>query len=632
MCGIAGFLRRDGWGDRQLSPMLDSIDHRGPDDRGTYLDEIVALGSTLLAIVDIGYGHQPVIRPFGGETYVGVFNGEVYNYRALRHELEAAGFHFSTDCDTEVAVAAFAVWGDAAAQRLDGQFALVLWEARRGRLTLVRDPFGIKPLFCSTADGGLAFASEPKAILTLPGISRQPDVDAIREYFLHGFAFAAGYSLSHRSFFRGIRSLPPGHMMHWTRREGLTVTPYFRFPLHLGSPIDNRIDAVAEMEQAVAASAEASMMGDAPLGVALSGGLDSSIITSVAAAANARAGRPPLLASCIRYGAQAINEDAAHATLLAEWLGDRAPVRLVFSSLEPEHYLADVDALVTKFDEPHWEVKQLAMFNNYRALKAHGAKVVLTGEGADELFFGYYHRFPGFRNPVITSAARFRELWSARIPQVMSLLSDTGEADLRRLQDEAINLFYAPYCAAGERPDRAMQCWYLATFLHWLLIDNDRCSMAFSLEGRFPFLNRAVFELAFRIAPSLQVGAEFGQEKLILREAFRQRLPEAIWLRRKKAPLPSPLRLSFHRQIERALTAEIDNAHGDLWTVLSRSGVIGFLEAFRIGLAELERSGEEAAGGERLTRYLSLEEPWSVRTPQAFGLLTLFRWWAINFG
>ncbi|MBI4468274.1 MAG: asparagine synthase (glutamine-hydrolyzing) [Acidobacteria bacterium] len=618
-------------GERELAGMLDRISYRGPDDRGTYLDRHFALGNLLLAIVDIGNGRQPLVREFRGETYVAVFNGEIYNYLDLRRELIDQGVEFSTNCDTEVALAAFAVWGESAASRFDGQWALAVWAVNRRRLFLTRDPFGIKPLFYHHQGDFIAFASEPKAILTLPNVPKRPDLDALREYFLHGFAFAAGYSLNHRSFYEGIRSLPPGSFLFWTSDSSPKITRYFHYPLAAQMSGQELHDTARLLEGAVRRSTEASMMGDAPIGVALSGGLDSSVITAIAARVSAERGKSPLLASCITYRSQNRNEDEDHARLLSQWLGPGSPVHLIFSVMEVDSYLVDLDSMIHHFDEPHWEIKQLAMFNNYRALKANGAKVVLTGEGADELFFGYYHQFPGFKNPVIRSTDDFRGVWKARIPDALRLLANTEAGHLEALQEEAIARFYQSVASDGANPDRCMQCWYLATFLHWLLIDNDRCSMAFSLEGRFPFLNRAVYEMAFRIPPSAQVGSDHGHEKLVLRNAFKNALPEQIWRRRRKAPLPSPLKLAFHHPIRDALRAEVDRAPADVWEILDRSGVNTMLEAYSARITDLQRKGLMDDGGDELTRYLRLDEPWSVRTPHAFGLLTFFRWWKLNF-
>lgn len=627
MCGIAGYSRRDASDEQVIARMLSALAHRGPDDRGQFTDTNIALGNTLLAIVGIGSGHQPMSCDCGGETYVGVFNGEIYNYRDIRSQLEAGGQTFKTNCDTEVAVAAFAQWGPDAFTRFEGQWALAIWAIRSRTLVLCRDPLGIKPLFYHCKNDVLVFASEPKALFEHPDVTRAPNLDAIREYFLHGFAFAAGYSLNHRSFFAGVHSVEPGHWMRWTHGAAPQSHRYFDLVEESGRHAHGFEDSVEALRSAVSSSIVASMMGDAPIGVALSGGLDSSIIAAVAAKEAARRGSAPLLSTCITYKEQISNEDARHAALLASHIEDSAPLRLTYSSMSVDDYLADLDLMIRHFDEPHWEVKQLAMFNNYRALKQNGAKVVLTGEGADELFFGYYHRFPGFQNPVIHAAAELETLWGTRLPVVRQLFRHECHDELSGLLAEAVDRFYRPHADRGASPEKCMQCWYLSTFLHWLLIDNDRCSMAFSLEGRFPFLNRRVLDVALSIPASAQVGTEYGQEKLVLRAAFKDMLPTAIWRDRKKSPLPSPLKLAFHFKIAAALRVAMIEVPSTIWDVMDLQRITTLCDRYEADLKGVDAEN----GGEQLTRYLSLSEPWSLRTPHMFGILTLLRWWKMNF-
>lgn len=626
MCAIAGCSTGDGH--RPLETMLDAVRHRGPDDSGIYEDAEIALGNRLLAIVDIGHGKQPFVRNFAGETYVGVFNGELYNFRELRAELENDGFRFATQCDTEVVVAAFAKWRSRCVDRFEGQWAFAIWASKARQLFLCRDPLGIKPLFYHSRDGQIAFASEVKSLLTHPRVSAEPDILAIQEYFLHGFAFASGYSLNHRSFFKNVESLPQGHFLEWNPGGAPRLTRYFQ--LHASDAPLEFEEAVSAVRDALSSSIIASMMGDAPIGVALSGGLDSSIIASVAARENRRLGRQPLLTSSIIYDGQLINEDAEHAVLLEEYLRADAPLRFSYSRMRVDTYLDDLDLMISHFDEPHWEIKQLAMFNNYRNLKSEGAKVVLTGEGADELFFGYFHRFPGFKNPVIDSADELRVLWRTRLPAVEGVFVPSLREQVSHLLDHAIDSIYRPASAAGYDPARCMQQWYLSTFLHWLLLDNDRCSMAFSLEGRFPFLNRRVFELAMRIPPELSVGSDHGEEKLVLRRAFAHLLPEAIARHRKKAPLPSPAKVAYHAKLAAALELAIEDVPGSIWDVLDKRQIQSICSEFQSAVGALAFAQPEA-GGEQLTKYLSLAEPWALRSPQIFGILTLLRWWKMHF-
>ena len=630
MCGIFGFSTRAGVHDtdRILHRMQGVLRHRGPDDSGLYRDDAMALGSVLLSIVDVGHGRQPFARACGDRRVIGVYNGEVYNHRELKARLEdECGCSFETRCDTEVAIAAWAAWGPSALTCFDGQWALAIWDPLTHRLSLARDPFGIKPLYYRAAAGTIVFASEPKALFLHPDVSKAPNREAMAEYWLHGLAFASGYSSSHRSFYAGVEQLPPGHWLEWSPRGAPVIRRYFELPLDQDLRPDAEHETVLHVRQAVTESVRGCLMGDVRVGTALSGGLDSSIITA-AAAHEARAhGASPLLACCIRYQQQAENPDEFHARLLADHLHADAPCRLEYSELSPDDYLDDVDELITAFDEPHWEPKQLAMFRNYRRLAQLGARVVLTGEGADELFFGYYHRFPGFLHPVVESVDMLRASWAKRLPIARQMLAPGAAAPLDTLLDSALERFFAPYVTQGVPPARAMQAWYLHTFLHWLLLDNDRCSMWHRLEGRFPFLTRDVFTLALRIPVNWQVGREHGEEKLMLRRAFADLLPAAI-AQRAKQPLPSPMALPFHAAIADGCARALREVDESFWEVISRDGAMHLLARFREALTSCAGTGS----GADLTRYLALNERWDVRTPQVFALMTMARWWTLNFG
>ena len=628
MCAIVG-CSHDG---DAVTSMLTALHHRGPDHRGEYHDQSsrFSMGSCRLSIMDVSRGVQPMRLAWKDEVFVGVHNGEIYNFRALREELVREGVHFDSDCDTEVVVAAYAVWGDRCVQRFEGQWAFAVWAERAQQLFVCRDPLGIKPIYYCHRGDFIAFASEPKGLFPHPQVPKRPNPSAIQEYFLHGFTFAAGYALNHRSFYEHVESVPPGTWLRWDREGGNVLKRrYFDLATLTHGPIVSEAEAVDAVRDALVSSVHACMMGERPLGVALSGGLDSSIITAVAAKEASTRGIP-LTACAITYEDQNLNEDYEHAMILREHL--RAEGSLLNwgrSALQIDSYLGDLPLMIRHFDEPHWELKQLAMFRNYRELDCQGATVVLTGEGADELFFGYYHRFPGFKDPVISSPAQFEELWSARIPAARSLFRNRKDEEFRSLMTEAIDRFYRPYFDQGMEPDRCMQLWYLSTFLHWLLIDNDRCSMAFSLEGRFPFLNERVLKVAFRIPPQLQMGAVHGQEKAILRKAFSDFLPSEIRFR-KKAPLPSPLDPRYHARILHRLRDAISNASSTIWDILDRGQAEKMAEDFAVKLENCQRSPAPELSGEELTRYITLSQAVDLRSPQIFGLLTLLTWWKEN--
>ncbi len=634
MCGIFGFSSNKtscDIGSNIINNMAKVLGHRGPDDTGFTCANDFWLGNVLLSVVDIGRGHQPFKLTHQGRTYYCVFNGEVYNYIYLQTELKARGFHFKTMCDTEVVLAAFSCWGLEAFSKFVGQWAVAIWDETTKTLHLSRDPFGIKPLYFWHENDFLAFASEPKALFVHPKVSKSPEHKAIIEYFVHGFAFAAGYATGSRSFYRNVKTLPAGHYLKWQKGANPVIRQYFQLPIGQEFSADERNEIVKYVRESVEESIISCLMGDAPIGVALSGGLDSSIITSVTSRFFKKQGKAPLLAACIEYETQSVNEDMDAALILARYLASKAPLNLVTTTMKSEDYLDDLDRMLFHFDEPQWEVKQLAMFKNYETLKRHGAKVVLTGEGADELFFGYYHKFPGFLNPVINSSDELFDLWKRRLPIVKRLIAKDYHESLEPLMRESIFNYCKKYEGLKLEPARKMQCWYIHTFLPWLLLDNDRCSMAHSLEGRFPYLNRQVFEIALKIPVFLQIVDQHGLEKLILRDAFKDVLPPEIWRYRKKSPLPSPVSPVYYKILAKALKQAISDAPHEVWNILDKNGVKNFSEQYSQAVEQVLKEVGFSGLDDTLVAYLRFQDDWSIRMPQAFGLLCLLRWWALNF-
>ncbi|HEX8572889.1 MAG TPA: asparagine synthase (glutamine-hydrolyzing) [Allosphingosinicella sp.] len=626
MCGIFGALGETRGVDARreiAAAMAKVLRHRGPDSHGVFELEQGFIGANRLSIVDIEGGDQPMRRSLGGRGAVIVYNGEIYNLAELREMLVRKGLHPSTHCDTELVLLAYLAFGEACVERFDGQFAFAIWDEADRKLFLARDPAGIKPLFYAEVGKRFVFASEPKALFRHPDVACVPHVPAIAEYLLHGYAFASGYVTGKRSFYEGVTALAPGEIL--TIRDGTrTKRTYWSLPEQ-----SNKECSPAEWGRAVREAMQrriADYVSDeVPVGVALSGGVDSSIIAALAAEELTNRGRE-VIVSTISYAGGQPNDDCSHAEEVAKLLQSRN-LRLRFdrSVLSAEDYLGELDKMLWHFDEPHWEIKQLAMFRNYAKLKQLGAKVVLTGEGADELFFGYYLKFPGFTNPRLSSADDLRAHWRARQGHVMSLFAPAMQAELGRtldtLMEEAIDRYYS--AAPSASPEKRMQAWYFRTFLHWLLTVNDRCSMAFSLEGRFPFLDRDVVDLAFAMPAELNTT---GVGKTILREAFADVLPEAV-VQRPKAPLPSPIDPAFHRVVGQAFDREVEREDDTaLWNVLSRSAARELGGQYSHALNGL--AGRDA---EPLVSYLYLSQPLGLRTPQVFAHLTLQRWWRINF-
>jgi asparagine synthase (glutamine-hydrolysing) len=632
LCGIAGVVAATlnrATREALVQRMIQTLRHRGPDAQRVLSEGAVTFGVARLSIVDRATGSQPMSVDVARRRYSIAYNGEVYNFLELRAALGGEGIALRTRSDTETVLAAHARWGLDAVDRLDGMFAYAVWDSGSSELFLVRDRLGIKPLFY--LDGGemLFFASEPKALLSLPQLNRTPDPAAILEYFLHGSAFAAGYVTGERSFFESIRALPPGHVLRWA--PGRLRIHRFWSPLQeLGPTLATKELAEKEIAEAVRESVQSMLMGEVPVGTALSGGLDSSLLTAEAARATDR-----LTSACITYDPHFADPDARHATLLSQWLNREQTGchHLEYTYISGDRYLAALDEMVQAFDEPHWELRQLAMFENYRTLARAGQTVVLTGEGADELFFGYYHKFPGFKFPVLSSPEDFARFWRQRVPWVQALMAPAFRAkrvstDLAdHLIDRAVRSYLEPCWSATQSQLRAVQCWYLQTFLPWLLMVNDRCSMAHGVEGRFPYLSRQMVALALRIPQEWNI-AEDGlmREKVCLRQAARDRLPVEIWRDRAKSPLPVPIAAHYHECIATRLASEMAQASPEVWEWLDRNAVEKMVADFTV-LARTMRRSE----GETLTAYIPLGRPLQVRTAHLFAVLSFLRWYQLYY-
>ncbi len=634
VCGIAGFVS-EGVAQREreavVHRMLAALHHRGPDAQRVITFETATLGAARLSIVDRKLGHQPMVYEEEGQARAMMaYNGEVYNFLDLRQRLGRDGVRFRTRSDTEVVLASHVRWGESAVAHFDGMFAYAIWDPLQHRLLLVRDRLGIKPLFYVQVKGGLLFASEPKALLASGLATPSPNPLAVVEFFTHGSAFASGYVTHDRTFFQDILALPPGHLLRWDC-ERHEISRYWSPLEDLGHPPPTESCAAAALEQLLVGSVRSMLMGEVLIGTALSGGLDSSAITAVATELLDK----ELLSASITYREDHDDPDARHATLLSNWLNERRPGchRLEYTHLSEATYLQDLDRLVQAFDEPHWEPRQVAMFANYRTLAQHGRTVILTGEGSDELFFGYFQKFPGFRRPASSGPADLIRHWRQRLPWVRNLLRPTFANGLPLqtpddLLHAAVAMYLAPYWRATGDRLRAIQCWYLHTFLPWLLMDNDRCSMAHSLEGRFPFLANDLVAFALKLPPEWNIPREgHTGEKLLLRKTFSQRLPREIWLGRAKSPLPLPQQAAYHRVIADTLAEEIEAAPPGAWEFLSKEFVKATLSDF---LAKVSTIGDTERADESLAAYLPLDAPLEVRTQQLFAILTFLRWYSLR--
>ena len=524
MCGIAGFIAGHGAANAAaLAPMLARIAHRGPDGQGTFVEGPAALGHCRLAIIDLEGGAQPLYSE--DKNLVVVFNGEIYNYRALTAELTALGHTFATRTDTEVLLHGWEQWGRELLPRLRGMFAFALWDRRAGVLFCARDMFGIKPLYyCRCADGTLLFASEIKAFLDHPSFAKRLNTAQLPLYL------SCQYSPGRDTFFAGVQKLLPGHFLEFS--DGIVRTTRWVQPAFL--PGDAPISP-AEIEEVLRGSAAAHKVADVEVAGFLSGGVDSAYLTALAR---------PARTYTISY-AEPKYDESFPARALARSLGVRNRVRRI----SPGEFWDAVPAVQYHMDEPLADAAAVALyFLNREAAK--DVKVVLSGEGADELFGGY----PLYRQAVW--AERWQKMPRAVRRALAALLPGCGllhRGALPRWQrsaranyvfettQERDKYLKRDYCA----PTPAQRCkpYFDAvrgldepTAVQWvdwqtwlprdILRKADRMSMAHSLELRVPFLDRQVLAAAQALPRRYRCTGRRG--KIALRAAAARRLPPQL--------------------------------------------------------------------------------------------------------
>jgi asparagine synthase (glutamine-hydrolysing) len=543
MCGICGIASRTGSPDPdRLDAMSASLAHRGPDSGGVHLDGPVALAARRLSIIDLAGGDQPIGNEDG--SCVVVQNGEIYNYPELRLELERDGHTFRTNCDTEVHLHLYERHGPEYARHLRGMFAVALWDARRRRLVLARDRYGIKPLYYRDADGALEFASE------LRGLPRgEVDLDAL-DAFLAFNSIPAPYSI-----FRDTRKLPAGHVLVWEEKGGVTVERYAR-----PGPVpvdelrgDDEAELVEELRARLRDSVRAHLLADVPVGVLLSGGVDSAVLAALAAQETPDA----VHTFTIGFEERSFDE-RADARLVAERYGTNHHELLV----HPDP-LVLVPALADVFDEPFADSSALPTYL-VSELAAQHVKVALSGEGGDELFGGYYTYAADLladrvaplarlvrplveRLPSSSAKASFdykakRFVRAAHLPPLerhhgwKEIFSPDARAELtgRHSAFDPVDVLRTRYAeTGGADPLARLQDVDFGVYLvDDLLVKTDRASMAHSLEARVPFLDPVVTNFAFGLPAKHKVRGL--SKKILLRKAAEPLLPREVVHGRKR--------------------------------------------------------------------------------------------------
>jgi asparagine synthase (glutamine-hydrolysing) len=571
MCGIVGvYGRNDAASPRErLLSMAGELRHRGPDGTGLYLDGGLGMAASRLAIVDLARGDQPLADSEG--RYWVVQNGEIYNYVELRDELEALGRRCATTCDTEVLANAYAEWGADCLHRLNGDFAFAVWDARTRELFLARDRFGVRPLFVAELDGDFWFASEVKALLRHPTARRELDRAALAEFFVT-WANPSG-----RSSFEGIRELPPGCSIRVGPEGAEPPRRWWDLDFSADAEADEE-DLLGELRELLDDSVRLRMRADVPVAVYISGGLDSSVVAAL--------GRSYARRGLTLFGVgfedgrydESEHQRAAATALDAELLQAKVGPTAI----------ADLLPTVVRFAErPTLRTAPAPLLELASVVHGNGTKVVLTGEGADELFAGYdifredkVRRFCA-RDP----ASRMRPLLYARLNEYLGddvrrlvpflarfygrglldtddplyshrIRFENGKRLIRMLgaelgdgqasADSALAgiLDRLPPSFGDLAPLDRAQYVEVATFLEGYLLHTqaDRMLMRHSVEGRFPYLDHRVAELAARLPARLRlVGL---REKVGLRKATADLVPKQIRERKKwpyRAPIAGPL-------------------------------------------------------------------------------------------
>lgn len=570
MCGICGIYNTDGKPVQReiIDAMNNSMIHRGPDGDGVFLDKIIGLGHRRLSIIDLSTGDQPMSSKDGQVTIA--FNGEIYNFQELKKNLEEKGHRFKTRSDTEVIIYAYMEWGQAFVNKLRGMFAIALWDNRLKTLFLVRDRVGKKPLYYYYDGKKLVFASELKAILEVPGISKQMDLKALDAYF------SFGYVPSPMSVFKNIRKLKPGHIARCSA-EGFKEEEYWDIDMNSFDPGMTEETAVEKLKELFDEAVRIRLVSDVPLGAFLSGGVDSSaVVASMAGLLNGQ----PVKTSCIGFCEEKFNE-----LEFAKIVSDMYRTDHQKAVVKPEA-LDIINKIVWHFDEPFADSSAIPTWYVSKITREN-VTVALSGDGGDEIFAGYAKRYsmnrfedgirnkiPSFiRNTLIKGMASVYPRIDA-LPRPLRLKAFLTNLSLSMEQayykdmsfyftpenkkalynsdmKKAVNGYSSfsvlePFFNRNTNPDSVTKAQYIDIKTYMtedILVKVDRMSMAHSLEVRAPILDHKLMEFAATLPSDLKLNSQ--ESKYILKKMNEKRLPYDILYRKKqgfRVPLAKWLR------------------------------------------------------------------------------------------
>ncbi|MCW2719740.1 asparagine synthase (glutamine-hydrolyzing) [Pseudonocardia sp.] len=582
MCGICGWLdyERDlGAPDarRELAAMTETMSCRGPDQEGTWVDGPVALGHRRLAVIDVPGGRQPMTLPVGDEqSMTMVYSGETYNFRELRERLAAAGHRFETSSDTEVVLHAHQEWGGRdprhAVRELNGMFAYALWDTRTRELVLVRDRLGVKPLYYYPTPHGVLFGSEPKAILANAAARRVVDLAGLRR----ALSWVADPG---NSVFQGMREVPPGYVVR-INRDGIRELRYWA--LEDTGHTDDVPTTVRTVRDLLEDTARRQLISDVPLCTLLSGGLDSSALTALAArhvdgkvrsfavdfvgydenfTADDVRGTPD--GPYVKDVAQFVGTDHADITLSTDQMMDPAVRAAVLHSRDLPITAGDMDS---------------SLYLLFKAIRERST-VALSGESADEVFGGYrdFHdadtvaadTFPWLAGRMMNRAAAGPSLFDERLTKELDLPGYL-DAQYRHALTEVPQLTGPAAADPHERRMREVCYLYLTRFLPNLLDRKDRMSMAVGLEVRVPFCDHRLVEYVFG-TPWAHKTFD-GREKSLLRAATADLLPESV-VQRVKSPYPSTQDAGYEQALRRQAASALENPDSKVAPLLDATTV-----------------------------------------------------------
>jgi asparagine synthase (glutamine-hydrolysing) len=596
MCGIVGRVNADRQSRveiAQLRAATELLAHRGPDGEGVFLEGNVGLGHRRLAVVDLVSGAQPLSNE-DGSIWV-TFNGEIYNHLNLRSELEAAGHRFATRADTEVLVHGYEEWGDALPSRLRGMFAFAIWDRRRRRLLMVRDRLGIKPLYWTRAGGDLLFASEIKALFAFSGVHRALNAARVPEYL------ALRYVPGPYTLFEGIERLQPGHALSFQDGELRTWRFWdvpFAAPLR-GPEQRTEKEESERFTSLLLESVRMRLMGDVPVGLFLSGGIDSTTVAWAMKQAD------PSALKSFSIGFEGYSEEeVGFARLAARAIGTEHRQVMISSAV----FRDSLEDLAWHLDEPVSDGACIPLM--HLAKRAwEEVVIVLSGEGADELLAGYgiYGKMLAIERAQALGGRSFEAIVALAMnrvagPKVRKYLRisrqpieqtyfGVGRAFGDELLAQAFGpsalrglvARFAPYWRATEGEPVLHRLLYNDTKV-WLpddlLIKADKMTMAWAVELRVPFLDHVLLESVWRLPPSLKL--RWGVGKSLLRSSMRDRIPASI-LRRPKRGFPVPLRQWLQGPLHDACRDELLAGGSAVRGIVGGALLLKLLEEHRTG-------------------------------------------------